>query len=111
MMPPKLSCGLSLVAHGFPRLLFARDRRRRQPGRELLSAGGKLDRHIPLKLLSSTLMFLAAEGLSPAQAQTISLNAELNNPGLTIPPNFIWFSSEVIDLVNGIYSSQNPTLI
>jgi hypothetical protein len=56
-------------------------------------------------------MLLAAHGFSPSQAQTISLKAQLNNPGATIPTNFIGFSSEVLDVVNGIYSPQSPTLI
>jgi hypothetical protein len=67
------------------------------------------------KLLSLTLMFLAAAGLAPAQAQTtptISVMAQLGSYSVTVPSNFIGFSAEEYDVAYGqIYTPNNTSLI
>ena len=94
MMPPELSCGLSLLAMAFLGTRLRRIATAINRAGGYCRIGGGLDWRVPLKFLSSALIFLAVDGLSPVQAQTISLKAQLNNPGLTIPSNFIGFSTK-----------------
>jgi hypothetical protein len=65
-----------------------------------------------VKFLGAALMLLAAEGFSPAQAQTIGVTAELSSSGPTIPSNFVGFSTEEYDIAFGqVYTPNNTSLI